>query len=197
MKQKKVFKKILLITAIILPVLPVIVTFSSVLTSFFEKMEWYLWIQEAVVPFESRLVAVLIRVVGIKGMISSNANYSMVLLKPEGILLPVVISWNCLGWQSMILLSLTLITGLRGKYTFLSKIQVLILGILGTFLSNLFRMAFIVALAFYWNQLAARIVHDYFASFIALIWLIFFWWFSYSFVLDERKAIVQEKTIKV
>jgi len=61
-----------------------------------------------------------------------------------------------------------------------------VFGVLGAFLSNLFRMAFNTSLAYYWNSLAAMIIHDYFASFIALIWMVFFWWFSYSFVLEPK-----------
>ena len=185
MEQKRLFKNIFIVAAILLSVLPVIVTFSAVLTSLFNKMGWYVWIQDLVVPFESRLVAVLVKLVGIKGMVTSNQNFSMVLQRPGGELIPVQLSWNCLGWQSMILLGLTLVTGLRGNHTLLSKVETLIFGVLGTFLSNLFRMAFITSLAYYWNRVAAMIVHDYFASFIALAWMIFFWWFSYTYVLED------------
>jgi len=188
MDQKKLFKNIFIVAAILLSILPVIVTFSAVLTSLFNKMGWYVWIQDLVVPFESRLVAVLVKLVGIKGMVTSNQNFSMVLQRPGGELIPVQLSWNCLGWQSMILLGLTLVTGLRGNHTLLSKVETLIFGVLGTFLSNLFRMAFITSLAYYWNRVAAMIVHDYFASFVALAWMIFFWWFSYSFVLEEGRS---------
>jgi len=197
MDQKKLFKNIFIVAAILLSILPVIVTFSAVLTSLFNKMGWYVWIQDLVVPFESRLVAVLVKLVGIKGMVTSNQNFSMVLQRPGGELIPVQLSWNCLGWQSMILLGLTLVTGLRGNHTLLSKVETLIFGVLGTFLSNLFRMAFITSLAYYWNRVAAMIVHDYFASFIALAWMIFFWWFSYSYVLEGRMPHVEKEVVKV
>jgi len=197
MEQKRLFKNIFIVAAILLSVLPVIVTFSAVLTSLFNKMGWYVWIQDLVVPFESRLVAVLVKLVGIKGMVTSNQNFSMVLQRPGGELIPVQLSWNCLGWQSMILLGLTLVTGLRGNHTLLSKIETVIFGVLGTFLSNLFRMAFITSLAYYWNRVAAMIVHDYFASFIALAWMIFFWWFSYSYVLEGRMPHVEKEVVKV
>ena len=197
MEQKRLFKNIFIVAAILLSVLPVIVTFSAVLTSLFNKMGWYVWIQDLVVPFESRLVAVLVKLVGIKGMVTSNQNFSMVLQRPGGELIPVQLSWNCLGWQSMILLGLTLVTGLRGNHTLLSKVETLIFGVLGTFLSNLFRMAFITSLAYYWNRVAAMIVHDYFASFIALAWMIFFWWFSYSYVLEGRMPHVEKEVVKV
>lgn len=184
MRQKEIFKKIFIVTAIILSVLPALVTFSAALTALFNKMGWYVWIQRLVVPFEARLVAVLIRLVGIKGLVTPGQQFAMILERPGNDFLPVQLSWNCLGWQSLILLALTFITGLKGHYKVVSKLETVVIGVLGTFLSNLFRMAFITSLAYYWNNFAAMIVHDYFAMFVALIWMIFFWWFSYSFVLE-------------
>lgn len=187
MKQKEVFKRILAVTSIILALLPLLVTMASVLTGIFNRMGWYVWLQEVVVPFESRLVALLIKLVGIEGMITpNNQHFAMVLLKPGNVLLPVQLEWNCLGWQSLLILSLTLVTGLQGPYTKFSKIQVILFGLLGTFLTNIIRMALITSLAFYWNSFAAMIIHDYFAMFVALGWMIFFWWFSYAYILEER-----------
>lgn len=189
--RKELFKKIFLVLVIILSVLPLIVTFSSVLTTIFQKMSWYVYLEDYLVPFESRLVVVLIKLVGITGQVASKENFSLVLLK-EGIVIPVKLEWNCLGWQSMILLVITMVMGLRGRYSFGSKLQTLIIGILGTFIINLFRIAFIVILAYYWNSFAAIIIHDYFASFVALIWMLFFWWFCYSYVLELKKDKVEK-----
>ncbi|HUC94696.1 MAG TPA: exosortase/archaeosortase family protein [Candidatus Saccharimonadales bacterium] len=196
MEKKKIFRSILLVTVVVLSILPVIVTFSSVLTSLFVRMRWYTVLQESVVPFESRLVAVLIRPLGITGQVTSKQEFSMVLIKGTEAI-PIRLEWNCLGWQSMILLAITLVIGLRGDYTIRSKAETLVVGILGTFLSNLLRMAFIVSLAYYWNTLAAMIIHDYFASFVALVWMLFFWWFSYRYILEDKTVVIPEKTIKV
>ena len=186
MNQKATFKKLFAGVAILLAVLPVVVTFSAVLTSLFNKIGAYVWLQRIVVPFEARLVAVLLRLVNIKGVVTPGESFAMLLERPGQEYLPVILSWNCLGWQSLVLLGLTLATGLKGDWKFLSKTEVVIIGVLGTFLINVFRMAFITSLAYYWNNVAAMIIHDYFAAFVALIWLIFFWWFSYSFVLQEK-----------
>lgn len=185
--QKQLFKQIFLVTVIILSVLPLILTFSSILTSIFENMRWYKFLENYIVPFESRLVVLLIKFVGITGQIASNKDYSLVLLKEGGNIIPVKLEWNCLGWQSLILLGLTLIMGLRGKYSLISKLDTLIIGFLGTFVINIFRITFIVTLAFYWNSFAAFVIHDYFAALVTLVWLIFFWWFSYSYVLELKR----------
>jgi len=185
---KAVFKKIFLITAIVLSVLPVLVTFSSIITGLVNKLAWYVWLQKIAVPFEAKLVAALVRLVGVEAFVSPGYYFSMILKLRNGAFSGVTIEWNCLGWQSMIILGMTLITGLRGRYTLLSKAETVLFGLLGTFLSNLLRMAIIVILSYYWNRVAAMIIHDYFASFVALIWMIFFWWFSYSYVLEKRDS---------
>lgn len=84
MKQKQIFKKIFIVAAIVLSVLPALVTFSAALTTLFNKMGWYVWLQRLVVPFEARLVAVLIKLVGIKAMVTPGESYAMVFVKPEG-----------------------------------------------------------------------------------------------------------------
>ena len=186
MEQKATFKKLFAGVAILLAVLPFVVTFSAVLTEVFDKIGAYVWLQDKIVPFEARIVAVLLRGVNIKGVVTPGQSFAMLLERPGQSALPVQLQWNCLGWQSMVLLGLTLATGLRGAWKRFSKLEVVILGVVGTFLINVFRMAFITSLAYYWNSVAAMIIHDYFAAFIALIWLIFFWWFSYSFILEPK-----------
>lgn len=193
MRQKATFKKLFAGVAILLAVLPFLVTFSAVLTTFFNKVRWYVLLQDFVVPFEARLVAVLLKLVKIKGVVTPGASFAMILERPGATPLAVELQWNCLGWQSLVLLALTLFTGLRGKWKLLSKAETVIIGVLGIFLSNVFRMAFIAALAYYWNNVAAMIIHDYFAAFIALIWLVFFWWFSYSYVLEPKTIISETK----
>ena len=185
MNQRSMFKKLFFALAIILVVLPFVVTFSAVLTGFFNKIGWYVALQDFVVPFEARLVAILLSAAGISATVTPDSSFAMLLEKGD-IYLPVDLQWNCLGWQSMVLLSLTLVSGLNGHWTNASRLQVVIIGILGTFLVNISRMAVITILAFYFNSLAAIIIHDYFAALVGIAWLFFFWWFSYTFVLEER-----------
>ena len=64
----------------------------------------------------------------------------------------------------------------------------MMLGFTGTLLVNIFRMSIIAIGIYYVNSLAAQIVQDYFAAFLTLIWLIFFWWFSYAYVLEEKAS---------
>ncbi|OGD94711.1 hypothetical protein A3A48_01335 [Candidatus Curtissbacteria bacterium RIFCSPLOWO2_01_FULL_37_9] len=93
-------------------------------------------------------------------------------------------AWNFLGWQSMLLLIISLFAGLEGKYSNVSRLEYIVFGLFGTLFVNVFRMNVITAWIYYINEVFAKIVHDYVAVILAIIWLIFFWWFSYRFVLE-------------
>lgn len=51
---------------------------------------------------------------------------------------------------------------------------------------NLLRMVFIVVGIYYVNTVFALLIHDYLAAITTVVFLIGFWWFSYSFVLEEK-----------
>lgn len=99
----------------------------------------------------------------------------------------IEIAWNCIGWQSLLFFIITTFVGLQGdRYTNFSKVKALMIGMLGTFLINLFRIAVVAVIAFYFGQNIAIIFHDYGSTMVVIIWLLGFWWFSYSFVLEEK-----------
>jgi len=69
-----------------------------------------------------------------------------------------------------------------------------LIGILGTFLINLLRIALTVVLLVVSRPLFAVVFHDYLAAIMTIIWLVIFWWFAYSFVLEEK--VMREKKEK-
>lgn len=191
--KKNVFRNIFIAACIILTILPALATASSVLTKVLLHMHWYVILQDIVVPFEAKLVAVIIKAFGITGYLTPGQSFAMLLKQPTGKLMAIELQWNCLGWQSMVFLAVSLIVGLKGSYTLSSKLETVLLGIIGTFLINIFRMAFIIAFAYYWNSMAAMLMHDYFATLVALLWIIFFWWFSYRFLLEPKIKVIEQK----
>ena len=104
------------------------------------------------------------------------------------------ITWNCLGWQSFLLLGVTLAVGFRGRYTKLSILEALGIGILGTFWLNIFRMLFTILLAVHVPPLFRIVFHDYLAAGTTVIWLFLFWWFAYAYVLEERTVSLVSDT---
>ena len=188
MREKYTFKMIFLALAIILMLLPIFAALNSFLTKTLDAAGWYRPIQKHVVPWEAKLVSAAVYPLGIKTRVTAGpTRFAFYMIKDNSIM-PVDLSWNCLGWQSMLLLIISLIAGLRGRFTNISRIECIVLGFFGTLLINVFRMSFIAAGIYYINEIFAMVIHDYLAAFLALIWLMVFWWFSYSFVLEERSV---------
>src|SRR3972149_8617571 len=186
MREKHTFKTILAGFAIILALLPLFAALNSFLTNFLNTAGWYRPIQEFIVPWQARMVAAAISPFGIDSRVTPGSAFSAFYMIKNGAAIPVDLSWNCLGWQSALLLLVSLFAGLRGAFSNLSRVKCILLGLTGTLLVNIFRMSFIAIGIYYVNSLAAQIVQDYFVAFLTLIWLIFFWWFSYSFVLEAK-----------
>ncbi len=188
MNQKRVFATIFLLLTLLLIILPFLVSFNEVLTKFFESFRLYTWIQERLVPIEVQIVTVIVGLIGIHFTPHYNG------MTVNGTFLGM--TWNCIGWQSLILLIITLLTGLtNGNYTLLSKIEAIAIGLLGTFLINILRLSFIVILFVLFRPLFAFVFHDYLAAFVTIFWLFFFWWFAYKYVLEEKSRIESNKLI--
>jgi len=163
--------------------LPFVNVFNHFLTRLVEGSGAYQVIQNYVTPHIIKLVMVVLRFFGIK----TRWGQSMFLVYTKDGPLSMVISWNCLGWQSLVIFFVSLITGLSGNFTRLSKLECILIGILGTFLLNLGRIVASVLAIIYVNQFFAYVLHDYLMVLVTILWLFIFWWFSYSFVLIPRK----------
>jgi len=168
------------LTALVFLLLPFVTTFNDFLTSLVLSSQAYVIIQSFVVPIEGRMVAVILQYLfGIPAAISGSS-----------IIIPgsfrVYISWNCIGWQSVILFAITLVTGLRGPYTLKSKILCVTAGIEGTVLLNLLRIASVILVAIYAGYLPAVLFHDYGGTILVVLWLVLFWHFAFSHILKHQ-----------
>jgi exosortase/archaeosortase family protein len=179
--QKRVFSAILLGLTVLLAILPFAVTFSEILTRFVEQNLLYLWTQEHVVPLEAKMMGAILLPFGYEYAFSPSNSFIVV----NG--LAMGITWNCLGWQSFLFFFITLFVGFRGKYTKLTVLEALVIGILGTFWLNIFRMLLTVLLAVHVPPVFRIVFHDYLAAGTTVVWLFFFWWFSYAHVLEVRR----------
>ncbi|MCL4382607.1 hypothetical protein M1545_02350, partial [Patescibacteria group bacterium] len=170
---KATFLTIFSLLAIFLLLLPFLTTFNELLTSIFLKMGWYRLIESFILPLETRMIVVFL---GAMGQQASASATSISILK-NGVWEKIIISWNCLGWQSMLVLLLTLATGLQGAYTKVSKIECAMIGILGTILVNILRISLVAILIVYVRGVPATVIHDYSSVIILILWLFFFWEF--------------------
>ena len=182
MKEKLTFKLLFAVLAIALLFLPLVTTFNEFLTRVVMEIKLYRLIQNFIVPFEVKMVIVVLRSLGIPSFPTlTSVNIGQTTTIGNN----MTLSWNCIGWQSFVLLLITFATGLQGSYRLIGKIQTIIIGILGTFLINIARISFVIFIAYRLNPLAAVIFHDYFSTLLIILWLFFFWWFSYGFVLEK------------
>lgn len=174
--------------AVMLALLPFVTTFNTILTEIINSVGFYRVIQERLVPWESSLIVVIVRFLGINAFLLPKEEIGAFVIEKGSEYIPADLQWNCLGWQSLVLLILSFIAGLQGNFTNLSRIECLLIGLSGTFLLNILRMVFITVGIYYINTAFALLIHDYFAALTTIAWLFFFWWFSYSFVLEEKRV---------
>ena len=186
---KKTFGHLFLVVVIILMVLPFVTTFNELLTKIVENSLLYRPVEKYFVPYEVALIKTFISLFGVETLPNSVA------VVKNGVNYGTFISWNCIGWQSFIILLISLKTGLQGRFTRSSVTQVILIGLLGTFFMNLFRISFVLILLYHFGKVPASIVHDYLGVLISIVWLFFFWWFSYNFIL-ERQLTIHDEAIK-
>lgn len=179
---KKTFRFLLILLALSLMLLPLITTLDHFLTRLVMSLDAYRVIQNYVVPWEVRMVGVLLYPFGFKPQVVGEY---LAIGRNQPFL--IEIAWNCIGWQSLLFFLLTAWVGFQGdRYTNFSKVKAWLIGFLGTFLVNLFRIALVALSAYYFGQNVAIIFHDYGSTLAVIGWLFGFWWFSYSFVLEEK-----------
>jgi exosortase/archaeosortase family protein len=167
--------------ALIFLVLPFVTTFNELLTALVMRIKLYVLIENFVVPLETRVVAGLANsLFGVKAYVVNKS----ILLQYGDRDLTAYISWNCIGWQSLILFALTTLTGLRGDFTMWSKVKAVLIGGQGTILLNIGRVLLILLVAMFWGYLPSLIIHDYMGTLMLLLWLVGFWHFSYNYVLE-------------
>lgn len=179
MKQKRVFQTIIVLFVTLLVILPFLVSFNEALTTIFQNIKAYTWIQEKIVPYEVSMVGLLAGIFGVHFTPFLNG------MEVGGTFLEM--TWNCLGWQSLLFLFITLLVGLgSGNYTLVSKIEAVLIGVLGTFFMNLIRLTIIVLIFVYLKPIYFYVYHDYLNAIAIILWLTFFWWFSYKYILEDK-----------
>ena len=183
--RKPIIRLVLIMAAILIMVLPFVTTFNEFLTRIVETSGLDRFLTDWIVPVEARMLAVILGLLGITSQVSTSTIY----LDKGGFFLPVYISWNCVGWQSFILFAVTLATGIQGPFSRASKIESIIVGLLGTFLVNLLRIASVAVVAYYFGTMPAVIYHDYGGTIVILLWLFGYWWFSHGWLLEPLEVL--------
>lgn len=175
---------LLAIACALLMLLPLVTTFDDLLTT------WALQLGadnplQTVVPIEARMVVGLLGVAGIHAAASGS---HLVVWDGGGAMHTLFISWNCIGWQSLVLLGVSLITGLRGRHPLEARVQVVVIGIAGTMLLNLLRVAAVAGIAATVGVAPAIFFHDYGGTVLVISYLFLFWMFAQRWILGSAPS---------
>ncbi len=187
--QGKVFQRIIIVASVTFVILPFVTTFNDFLTRVVESFELVALIQGFIAPFIVRIVAVLLRTLGVPVSISG----SNLFLTGGWMPLRVYINWNCIGWQSFVLLAFTFLTGLQGPYTRRSKLMTVLIGLEGTFLVNIMRILIPTILASNSEYIQAILFHDYLGTLFTLLWMGIFWNYAFENLLLRRPTEKDEE----
>jgi exosortase/archaeosortase family protein len=178
------------LTCGMLMVLPLVTTFNDLLTTWAMQLGANNPLQ-AVVPAESRMVVSLLGLVGIHAAASGS---HLVVWDSAGSMHTLFISWNCIGWQSLILFGVSLVSGLRGTQSLESRVQVVCIGVAGTMLLNLIRVAAVAAIAATAGVTPAVLFHDYGGTILFVGFLFAFWAMAQRWILDSPPSPLVEAT---
>jgi exosortase/archaeosortase family protein len=175
------------IACALLMVLPLVTTFDELLTTWAMSLGADNPLQ-AIVPAESRMVVGILGVIGVHAAASGS---HLVVWDTAGSMHTLFISWNCIGWQSLILFGISLLTGLRGEHSLEARVQVVVIGLAGTMLLNLVRVSLVAVVAATIGVGPAIFFHDYGGTVLFLAFLFAFWAFAQRWILAPAPVGVE------
>jgi exosortase/archaeosortase family protein len=190
LRERDVNLTLLALACGLLMLLPLVTTFDDLLTTWAMQLGANSPLQ-AIVPVEARMVVGLLGLVGIHAAASGS---HLVVWEGAGAMHSLFISWNCIGWQSLVLLGVSLMTGLRGRHPLEARVQVIVIGVAGTMLLNLLRVAAVAAIAATIGVTPAVLFHDYGGTLLVITYLFLFWKFAQRWILaagpsDELEVV--------
>ena len=175
---------VIALTCALLMVLPLVTTFDELLTTWAMHLGANNPLQ-AIVPAEARMVVSLLGLVGVHAAASGS---HIVVWDASGSMHTLFISWNCIGWQSLILFGVSLVTGLRRGHSFEMRTQVVLIGVAGTMLLNLVRVALVALIAATIGVAPAIFFHDYGGTLLFVGFLFAFWALAQRWILTPSAA---------
>lgn len=172
---------LLALACALLMLLPLVTTFDDLLTT------WALQLGannplQTIVPVEARMVVGLLSLAGIHAAASGS---HLVVWDGGGAMHTLFISWNCIGWQSLVLLGVSFLSGLRGRYPIEARVQIIVIGVAGTMLLNLLRVAAVAGIAARVGVTPAVLFHDYGGTLLVIGFLFVFWIFAERWILGS------------
>jgi exosortase/archaeosortase family protein len=185
---------IMWILAAVIPLLTLIRTIDEILVKAFLGFGAYTWIERYVSPIVVRAVSSILKYLfGLDTMVGESSFYILTGSLPH----KLCISWNCTGWQSFLLLAVCLVTLTQGKHTTWSKFKCALIGVEGTIIVNLLRIASTALILLRWGYSPAIMFHDYVSPVSTTAWLVIFWLVSDRFILEPSHTDGQSLASKL
>lgn len=178
-ERERVNLTLIALACALLMLLPLVTTFDDLLTTWAMSLGANNPLQ-AIVPVEARMVVAL---AGLAGIHAAASGSHLVVWDGSGSMHTLFISWNCIGWQSLVLFAISLVSGLRGGHSLESRIQVVCIGVASTMLLNLLRVAAVAAIAALIGVTPAILFHDYGGTLLVILFLFAFWLFVQRWIL--------------
>jgi exosortase/archaeosortase family protein len=172
------------LTCGLLMVLPLVTTFDDLLTAWAMSLGADNPLQQ-IVPAEARMVVSLLGLVGVHAAASGS---HIVVWDGAGSMHTLFVSWNCIGWQSLVLFGVSLLTGLRGAQSLEARVQVVVIGVAGTMLLNLLRVSLVALIAATIGVTPAILFHDYGGTILFVAYLFAFWTLAQRWLMPELAA---------
>jgi exosortase/archaeosortase family protein len=172
------------LTCALLMVLPLVTTFDDLLTAWAMQLGANNPLQ-GIVPVEARMVVSLLSLVGVHAAASGS---HIVVWDGSESMHTLFISWNCIGWQSLVLFGVSLVTGLRGAQSTETRIQVVCIGLAGTMLLNLLRVSLVAFIAATAGVTPAILFHDYGGTVMFVGFLFAFWTLAQRWIIPAPVA---------
>jgi len=172
----------------LLMLLPLVTTFDDLLTAWAMQLGANSPLQ-TIVPVEARMVVGLL---GLAGLHAAASGSYLVVWDGAGVMHTLYISWNCIGWQSLVLLGVSFLSGLSGRHPIEARVQVIVIGVAGTMLLNLLRVAAVAGIAATIGVTPAVLFHDYGGTILVVAFLFGFWIFAQHWILGPSPEQVEE-----
>jgi exosortase/archaeosortase family protein len=173
--------------AVLMLMTPFVATMDDLLAAVVQRLGLDAAVAFIAIP-EARLVVTLLNLFGVAAS-SSGATITVAGATPVAL----VIGWNCVGWQGLVLLGLTFAVGLRPQDGWEARIEVVVIGVLGTVIINLGRIALVAVLAAKAGYYPAIFVHDWAATLATVAWLAAFWVFAQRYVLAPAEPVMEAR----
>lgn len=171
-------------TAIALLIMPFFSTFGELLTNAAMASGFDALLGEWIAPVLAQLVHGVLTLLGL-----ASAYDGQVLSLSDGTRsTSLFIAWNCVGWQTLAFLAVSMVAGLHGRYTTRSRVETILVGLFAVALLNVLRVSVVALVALYFGRLPAILVHDYGTVVITVLFLMGFWVFAYNVLLEPEVA---------